>query len=95
MPYTQYLEECASSLAADPQYPSDARVMHVLGSMHLAEQVSCTFDHGSGEKIGELDDDKIQLLVKALEKRGTEWRAALPSGSIESGQYSVVDEENR
>ncbi|KAK4945618.1 hypothetical protein LTR10_015237 [Elasticomyces elasticus] len=86
MPYTQYLEECASSLAADPQYPSDRLLVHVLGSMHLAEQVSCTFDHGSGEKIGELDDDKIQLLVKALDKRGNEWREALPSGSIESGR---------
>lgn len=86
LPYTQYLEECASSLAADPQDPSDPLLVHVVSSMHLASQASTAFEHGSGEKVFEGDDDKLQILVKALVKKADDWKALLPHGSLDSGQ---------
>ncbi|KAK5277876.1 hypothetical protein LTR40_009853, partial [Exophiala xenobiotica] len=78
LPHTQYVEDCASSLATDPQCPSDSLLIYWVKSMALAELVSLTFDHGSRERICELNDDKIQLLVKILVRQLDEWKATLP-----------------
>ncbi|EXJ80913.1 hypothetical protein A1O3_07201 [Capronia epimyces CBS 606.96] len=86
--HTQYLDECASSLAADPQYPSDATLIHQVGSMRLAEQVSVSFDHGSRERVGELSDDKVQLLVKTLVKHLNDYKASLSMGGAQNGPLS-------
>lgn len=52
--------------------------------MSLAEHVSTTFDHGSRERVGELNDEKTQLLVSALAKQVDEWKATLPPKSPET-----------
>ncbi|KAK5219651.1 hypothetical protein LTR72_008035 [Exophiala xenobiotica] len=53
--------------------------------MALAELVSLTFDHGSRERICELNDDKIQLLVKILVRQLDEWKATLPPPNSTNG----------
>jgi len=58
--------------------------------MHIAEQVSNTFDQGSRERVCELSDDKIQILVKSLTKQLEDWKASLPAG--DGGAYSEVSE---
>lgn len=78
VPYSQYLADCASSLAVDPQFPSDPYLLYYVGSMHVAEQVAQTFDHGCNGKVAEMNDDKIHVLVKALEKQLDDWTASLP-----------------
>ncbi|EXJ62419.1 hypothetical protein A1O7_02854 [Cladophialophora yegresii CBS 114405] len=85
LPYSQYLEDCASSLVTDPQYCSDPTLIHMVRSMRVAEETTHTFDHGSKEKIGELSDDKIQILVGALCKQTEEWRVSLPHGTFTTG----------
>lgn len=84
--YTQYLEDCAASLAADPQHCSDTTLIHSIRSLRIAEEITYTFDHGSKEKIGELTDEKIQILVRALSKQTEEWRSNLPSGVFNIGE---------
>ena len=85
LPYTQYLDDCANSLATDPQYASDPTLVHLIRSLRIAEETTYTFDHGSKEKIGELSDEKIQLLVRALSKQTEDWRASLPQGMFSIG----------
>ncbi|KAK5212266.1 hypothetical protein LTR47_007185 [Exophiala xenobiotica] len=85
LPHTQYVEDCASSLATDPQCPSDSLLIYWVKSMALAELVSLTFDHGSRERICELNDDKIQLLVKILVRQLDEWKATLPPPNSTNG----------
>ncbi|ETI23719.1 hypothetical protein G647_05524 [Cladophialophora carrionii CBS 160.54] len=85
LPYSQYLEDCASSLVTDPQYSTDPTLIHMVRSMRVAEETTHTFDHGSKEKIGELSDDKIQILVGALSKQTEEWRTSLPPGAFRNG----------
>ncbi|KIX96703.1 uncharacterized protein Z520_07422 [Fonsecaea multimorphosa CBS 102226] len=92
--YTQYLEDCAASLAADPQHPSDTMLIHMIHSLRVAEETTYTFDHGSKEKVGEFNDEKIQLLVRALSRQIEEWKNALPPGvfgivRIQRAYYSV------
>ena len=86
LPHTQYVEDCASSLATDPQCPSDSTLIYWVKNMALAELVSLTFDSGSRERICELNDDKIQLLVKVLVRQLDEWRATLPPPTSENGK---------
>lgn len=84
--YTQYLEDCAASLAADPQHYSDTTLIHYIQSLRIAEEITHTFDHGSKEKISELTDEKIQILVRALSKQTEEWRSNLPAGVFNIGE---------
>jgi hypothetical protein len=79
LPYTQYLEDCAKSLAADPQHPSDITYIHMIRSLRLAEETTHTFDHGSKEKISELSDEKIQILVRTLDRQIEDWRESIPA----------------
>jgi hypothetical protein len=88
LPHTQYVEDCASSLATDPQCPSDSLLIYWVKSMALAELVSLTFDHGSRERICELNDDKIQLLVKVLVRQLDEWKATLPPTNSTNGKWN-------
>jgi hypothetical protein len=90
LPYGQYLEDCASSLATDPQYASDPTLIHMVRGMRVAEETTHTFDHGSKEKIGELSDEKIEILVRALAKQTEEWRATVPPGAFAIGTCSIV-----
>jgi len=85
LPHTQYVEDCASSLASDPQCPSDSTLIYWVKNMALAELVLMTFDSGSRERICELNDDKIQLLVKVLVRQLDEWRATLPPPTSVNG----------
>ncbi|KIX09385.1 uncharacterized protein Z518_00464 [Rhinocladiella mackenziei CBS 650.93] len=82
--YTQYIDDCAASLAADPQYASDATIIHQVRSFHIAEQTTDVFDQDSKEKFGDLNDEKVQILVKTLAKNLDDWRAALPVGTSEN-----------
>ncbi|OQU97426.1 hypothetical protein CLAIMM_03358 [Cladophialophora immunda] len=84
--YTQYLEDCASSLAADPQHPSDTTLIHQIRTLRVAEEITYTFDHGSKEKVGELTDEKIQILVRALSRQIDEWKVSLPHGAFSIGR---------
>ncbi|KIW70790.1 hypothetical protein PV04_03030 [Phialophora macrospora] len=86
LPYSQYLEDCGSSLAADPQYCTDPTLIHMVRGMRVAEEATHTFDHGSRERIGELSDEKIEILVRALAKQTEEWRASLPPGAFSFGR---------
>ena len=90
LPYTQYLADCASSLAADPQYPSDPTLIHTVQSLRIAEETTYTFDHGSKEKVGELTDEKIQILVRTLSRETEDWRASLPPGAFGIGMFQPL-----
>lgn len=76
--YTQYLDDCASSLATDPQYPCDEKLVYMVRQLHFAEQITHAFDQGSREKIRELSDDRINLVVKTLSRQLADWKASLP-----------------
>ncbi len=87
LPYTDYLDDCAASLASDPQHFSDSTLVYMTRSLYISQQTTYTFDHGSKEMIGELSDEKIQILVKALAKQMEEWRTSLPPGTFEIGRH--------
>jgi hypothetical protein len=80
MPYSPYLEDCANSLASDPQHFSDTTLIYQVRSMRLSEEATYTFDHGSKERISELSDEKIQILHRALSNQLEDWKTSLPPG---------------
>ena len=80
LPSTQFLDDCATSLATDPQHRSDTTLIHMIRGLRLAEETTHTFDHGSKEKIGELSDEKLQVLVEAQSGQIEAWREGLPLG---------------
>jgi hypothetical protein len=54
--------------------------------MGLAEEASTGFDQGSSERVRELTDDKIQLLVSALNGKLDQLQATFPSTSSENSK---------
>lgn len=85
--YTKYLHECAESLASDPQHQSDTMLVHRVQHLRIAEEVTRVFDHGSQEKLKEMDDSKIHVLLKALVRQLTDWQSSLPPSAIHDGTY--------
>ncbi|EXJ66186.1 uncharacterized protein A1O5_10802 [Cladophialophora psammophila CBS 110553] len=66
----------------------------MIRTLRIAEEVTYTFDHGSKEKVGELSDEKIQILGRALSRQVDEWKVSLPPGVFNIGRikrsyYSV------
>ncbi|OAP64207.1 hypothetical protein AYL99_00179 [Fonsecaea erecta] len=84
----QYLNECAASLVADPQYPSDETLLHVVRSLQISELTSDLFDHGSKEKLCGFNDEQVQIFVNTLSRQLEESKAALPP-SLRSLGYIV------
>ena len=82
----QYLEDCATSLAADGQYPSDANLAHHLRAVRIAAEISSTFDHGTKEKMQELSDDKVRLLVQTMTRQLEDWRSTVPPRAHDKGR---------
>ncbi|KAL7936847.1 hypothetical protein V8C35DRAFT_293977 [Trichoderma chlorosporum] len=77
--YNQYLDECASSLAAAGQYYSDVFLVHHVRALHIGEQISHTFDHGSKEVVDNMSDERLQFLVQTFEKQLDDLQKALPT----------------
>lgn len=60
-------------------------LVHYVGSLRLAGQISSSFDHGSREKFGKIGDDKVQVLVKTLVKHLDDHHASLPAIMSDNG----------
>jgi hypothetical protein len=89
--HTEYLEECASSLAADPQCPSDKFIIHTVRAFKVSQDVTLAFDHGSREKIAELSDNKAQIMVRSLMKQADEWKNSVPPEAWRGGKHFNSD----
>lgn len=86
--YNKYLHECAASLASDPQHQSDTVLVHRIQHLRIAEEVTRVFDHGSQEKLKEMDDSRIHILLKALVRQLTDWQSSLPPSATHDGTLS-------
>ncbi|OAL18055.1 hypothetical protein AYO22_11071 [Fonsecaea multimorphosa] len=86
----QYLDECAASLAADSQYPSDETLVHVVRSLQITELTSDLFDHGSKEKSCGFNDEQVQVFVNTLSRHLEDSKAALPPSVQSLGQCSSL-----
>lgn len=83
--YSQYLQDCASSLCEDKRAPSDLTLIHYVKLLRIASDVYTTLDHGGQDKEHEMSDDKVRGLVKVLEMQLAEWRSSLPIAVVEDG----------
>lgn len=82
--YTAYLDECVSSIAAASQRRSDTILLYHIRALHIAEQAAKTFDQGSEEGVNDLNDDRLQILLKTFEKQIEDFRLALPMNFSDS-----------
>ncbi|KAF2503286.1 hypothetical protein BU16DRAFT_555293 [Lophium mytilinum] len=76
--YTEWLEQCAVSLAEESTYPSDKVLVHFVRLMHINEQVYDNLHHGDWGTGDTTNDEKIKLLVDAIERQLKGWKSKLP-----------------
>ena len=86
MPYTDYMQECAQSLADDPEYPTDEAIAPILELQCLADK-----HHKSLfiARLGSLPRETVQLLQQQLDETHAQFdifRASLPTAVQHSSQ---------
>ncbi|KAF2816787.1 uncharacterized protein BDZ99DRAFT_374589 [Mytilinidion resinicola] len=76
--YTEYMEQCAVSLAEESPYPSDKILVHFVRLVYINEQVYDNLHHGDWGTGDTTNDEKIKLLVGAIERQLKNWKSKLP-----------------
>lgn len=90
LPYTSYLQECATTLRVNPQFPSDIMIIHKLEQMRLCDDVTKSFDHGSCEIMREISDGRMQVLIRGLTRQLEEWEAKLPQEARADSRFVSI-----
>jgi hypothetical protein len=87
--YSKYLEECALSLAAENQVPSDLSIVHYLRLVRHSAEIYETFGYGDSETAQNITDERLQFYVKYFETQREELKASIPSDLTENGKSSL------
>ncbi len=78
MRYTEYIEECAASLAAEKRAPSDSILIYYVRMMRHAEEICETFGYNDLDQSHQMNDDKILVCVNAFAAMLNHWKMSLP-----------------
>lgn len=65
-------------------------IIHYLQALRLADDVTNLFDQGSSDTMQDMDEGRIQVLLKALIRQLNNWKNGLPPKALEDGQYLVI-----
>jgi hypothetical protein len=68
-----------ATLEANPEWPPDTLIIHRIKVIRIATEAIRLFDHGSVDAMKSIDDDRIQILTKILERQLQEVETALPA----------------
>ncbi|KAI9836986.1 MAG: hypothetical protein M1819_000635 [Sarea resinae] len=64
--FTDYIQDCASSLEAERQVPSDAMIVHYIRLMRHADEVCETFGYNDSDQSQMMSEEKIHLYVNSF-----------------------------
>ncbi|OJJ33429.1 hypothetical protein ASPWEDRAFT_174836 [Aspergillus wentii DTO 134E9] len=75
--FSTYLEQCATSIREDAEVSSDKALVYFVQILRIVNEVYNIFDYGDPDHSLSMSDDKVQMVVRALDGQLTSWRASL------------------
>lgn len=72
------MEQCAFSLQEDSEVDTDKTLIHFIKLLRIMNEVYSVFQYGDPDHSLSMGDDKVQMVVKALEGQLHSWRESLP-----------------
>ena len=91
LPYTAYLQECTATLRANPQFSSDTTIEYHVRVAHIGIDVTKVFDHGSMDAMQGIDDDRMEILVKILDRQLKDVEASLPPEARADSKLHIIN----
>lgn len=61
-------------------------IIHYLQALRLADDVTNLFDQGSSDTMRDMDDGRVQILLKALTRHLNDWKSRLPPKALDDGR---------
>lgn len=92
--YSTYMEQCAVSLQEDSEFPTDKTLIYFIKLLLIMNEVYGVFEYGDPDHSLSMGDDKVQMVVRALEGQLHSWRESLPSELSQHGKFSYVWSES-
>ena len=86
--YSTYMEQCAFSLQEDSEVDTDKTLIHFIKLLRIMNEIYSVFEYGDPDHSLSLGDDKVQMVVKALEGQLHSWRESLPPDMSQHGGSS-------
>lgn len=93
--YSTYMEQCALSLQEDGETPTDRTLIYFIKLLRIINEVYSVFEYGDPEYSLSMGDDKVQMVVKALEGQLHSWRESIPPELSHHGRSSLSHFEAR
>lgn len=83
------MEQCAFSLQEDSEVDTDKTLIHFIKLLRIMNEVYSVFEYGDPDHSLSMGDDKVQMVVKALEGQLHSWREGLPPEISQHGGSSL------
>ncbi|CAI7604496.1 unnamed protein product [Penicillium crustosum] len=87
--YSTYMEQCAFSLQEDSEVDTDKTLIHFIKLLRIMNEVYSVFQYGDPDHSLSMGDDKVQVVVKALEGQLHSWRESLPPEISQHAQLNT------
>ncbi|KAF9895088.1 hypothetical protein FE257_004717 [Aspergillus nanangensis] len=87
--FTTYMEQCADSLREDGEVESDKVLIYFVQVLRMLNEVYHVFEYGDPDHSLSMGDDKVQMVVRALEGQLATWRTSLPSELAHHAQLNT------
>lgn len=86
LPYSSYVNECALSLAAEKNEPSDAYLIHHVGLLQILEEIRSTLGCDMSDSRTTVSEEKLNLYITAFESKLNDLKHKFPSSFLRPGQ---------
>ncbi|CAI7565252.1 unnamed protein product [Penicillium palitans] len=83
------MEQCAFSLQEDSEVDTDKTLIHFIKLLRIMNEVYSVFQYGDPDHSLSMGDDKVQMVVKALEGQLHSWRESLPPEISQHAQLNT------
>lgn len=90
LPWTTYIEECALSLATEPEVHSDSILPHYLRSIRIIENMNTILSCDDPDQPPRLLSEYISVCVGSIEDQLQSWKNNLPFAISDHGMSSNI-----
>ncbi|KAI9732746.1 MAG: hypothetical protein M1818_007480 [Claussenomyces sp. TS43310] len=76
--FSDYLEECASSLSRESHVASDLTIAHYVHVTRLAESIGETFGHGEQQPVAQISEGKLRFCLNSIDAQRRALESKIP-----------------
>jgi hypothetical protein len=91
--WSEYLEECAHSLANAGEVDTDYLLGYYIRFQHVAEEVNEAFAYDSALTISQSETSRIDFLIRGFEQQLNNFKTTAPPQIWTSSELSAINHE--